>query len=257
MRSQNVLKIALLLPALLIVFACNRDVQPEPTPDVRVDGACQTIFNGEICTYGLLNGENVVEYGATVSLATVENAPLNEDPVFPPVNLARIPFPDEVRSASGVDHLGINWEVQGHPPQTFQTPHFDFHFYMTDPAAVDGIDCSDTSKPNVIPAGYVLPDFPVPNTDVTMVGMCVPQMGMHAANAEEAAASELFDATMIVGYYSKQPIFVEPMITQDLLLSRADFKLTVPAVDADKPFPVGFEGSYDETLDSYTLKFRM
>lgn len=251
MRTHIYLSSISTLIICVALTGCN------PEAETVVEGSCATVYGGEICTYGVISGSAVVEFGATVSLSTVENAPLDEIPVFPPINLARVAFPDEVRSASGVDHLGINWEVQGHPPETFQTPHFDFHFYMTDGTTVDGIDCSDTSKPDVVPAGYELHDMPIPGTDMMLVGTCVPQMGMHAVNAEHAARSEKFDATMIVGYYASEPIFVEPMITRDLLLRRENFTLDMPAGVAGINVPAAFEGTYEADTDSYRLQFRM
>ncbi|NNF03728.1 MAG: hypothetical protein HKN17_04605 [Rhodothermales bacterium] len=242
---------ALLVGALILASGCS-----EPT-ETMVDGDCQSVYGGDICTYGVVLGDDVVEFGATVPLASIENAPLDEEPVFPPPFVARIALPDEVRSGIGIDHLALNWEVVGHPPRTFLTPHFDFHFYTTDARTVDGIDCSDTLKPDVIPAGYDLPDFPIPDTDITLVGLCVPGMGMHAANAEEAAATDPFEATMVVGYYSGEPIFVEPMITRDLMMTRQDFSLAVPSVDSAPNFPASFDAVYDEASDSYRLKFRM
>ncbi len=67
--------------------------------------------------------------GATVPLASIEGAPADADMVFPPVLVAVVRLPEEVREVTGFDHLGINWEAHGHPPALFMAPQFDFHFY--------------------------------------------------------------------------------------------------------------------------------
>jgi len=228
------------------------------TPSERmVQGDCSTVYGGEVCTWGKMSGSDVAEFGATIPLSTIENAPLEGEMTFPPVALARIPLPPEVARATGVDHLGVNWEMHGHPPGTFLTPHFDFHFYTASGQEIEAIDCSDTSKPASLPADYVLPDLEIPGMG-TLVGVCVPQMGMHAIRAEEVNASELFGASLIVGYYGGQVVFVEPMIARDKLLGRESFQLDVPAVnDAGDSvsWPTGFAAVYDEEAQSYQFVF--
>ena len=64
----------------------------------------------------------------------------------------------------------------------------------------------------VLPAGYI------------MEPGAVPQMGTHAITAEDATAlngERKFIKTMIQGYFNGKVIFVEPMVTQELMLSRA------------------------------------
>ena len=39
-----------------------------------LSGACQQVFDGDICTWGTMVGDEITEFGATVSLTTVENA---------------------------------------------------------------------------------------------------------------------------------------------------------------------------------------
>ena len=237
-------------------------VQPAPeqlAQERLVPGDCQSVFDGEICTWSKMLGDELVEFGATVPLATVENAELTGEFVFPPITLARISLPKEVTERTGVDHLGVNWEVHGHPPGPFLTPHFDFHFYMINGAEVEAIDCSDLSKPEALPVAYVLPDLEIPELG-TLVGICVPQMGMHALDEAEINATELFGATMVVGYYARDIIFIEPMIARDKLLKREDFTLHIPSLSGRGTgiaTPSGFKATYDEQAQAYQFKFSM
>jgi hypothetical protein len=89
-----------------------------------------------------------------------------------------------------------------------------------------------------------------------LVGICVPEMGMHAVPAAEASATEAFEATMIVGYYGGEPIFVEPMISQTKLLQRRSFEIPVPVVEGlEGRQPTTFRADYVEAEDAYRFTF--
>ena len=251
-----------ILVALLTVPAlsgCQNNPPPAEEEPVFVEGECQTIYGGDICTWGVTLGENVVEFGATVPLSFVQNAPLDDEMVWPPVTLARIPLPTEVSTRTGINHLGLNWEAHGHPPGTFLTPHFDFHFNTVSSEAMESIDCADLNKPEVLPAGYVLPDIEIPDIG-NLIGLCVATMGMHGLPEADMSAENLFGASMIVGYYAQDVIFVEPMIARDKLLEEESFIVAVPAVEdpgENVVWPSSFEAVYDDTSQSYRFTFSM
>jgi len=221
-----------------------------------VQGDCQTVFGGDMCTWAKMAGDRVVEVGATIPVSSIENAPAEQEMVWPPQSEARIPFPAEVTAKTGVTHLGVNWEAHGHPPGPYLTPHFDFHFNIESEAQIKSIDCSDISEPAVLPAGYELPDVDIPGMG-TLIGLCVPEMGMHAARTDELNATGLFGATMIVGYYAGNAIFFEPMIARDKLLDKASFSLDVPSVQGPAYWPSAFNATYDAATDSYQFVFKM
>jgi hypothetical protein len=141
-------------------------------------------------------------------------------------------------------------------------PHFDFHFYRIPPAQRMAIDCSDVSKPAELPAAYSLPDEELPD-DVaamigvkTLVGVCVPQMGMHSLVTEELASETPFGGTMVIGYYQGEPIFFEPMISKALLLERRSFDLALPAVPGlNGGQPGTFRAEYMADQDAYRFVF--
>ncbi len=237
----------------LIVVASGCSERPR-----MVEGECQDMFGADVCTWGTISGDEVVEFGATIPLAAIEGAPADAEFAFPPVLVAAVRLPAEVREATGVDHLGINWEAHGHPPALFMTPHFDFHFFTLSPAEIAAVDCSDLEKPASLPSGYTLPDMEIPDLG-TLVGLCVPAMGMHAMLEAELDDTDLFGASMIVGYYQQSLISVEPMISQAKLEARQSFVMDVPAVpDAGvvTAWPTGFEAVYDESAEAYRFVFR-
>jgi hypothetical protein len=223
-----------------------------------VDGECKDMFGADVCTWGTVSGDEVVEFGATIPLAAIEGAPADAEMVFPPLLVAAVRLPAEVREATGFDHLGINWEAQGHPPALFMTPHFDFHFYTVSPAEIAAVDCSNLEKPASLPNGYALPDLDIPGLG-TLVGICVPAMGMHSMPEAEVDDTDLFGASMLVGYYEQSLISVEPMISRAKLEEVQSFVMDVPAVPnagAVTSWPTGFEAVYDESAEAYRFVFR-
>lgn len=122
-------------------------------------------------------------------LASINAAPLDAPMVFPPVLAAAERLPDDVRRATGFDHVGVNWEAHGHPPALFVAPHFDFHFYTASPPEIAAVDCTNAAKPASLPHGYALPDVDIPGMGV-LVGLCVPAMGMHAMPVRNMAGVE-------------------------------------------------------------------
>ena len=222
-----------------------------------ISGSCAPMFGAQVCTWGTANGNQITGFGATVPLAAIEQAPMEGEMVFPPVPTAVIPLPKEVAQATGFDHLGVNWELHGHPPALFLTPHFDFHFYTIGSDAVDAIDCSDTSKPARLPTAYSLPDIDVPGMG-TLVGLCVPHMGMHAMPTAELDDTVPFGASMLVGYYGKKVVFLEPMISRVKLEKAQTFPMAIPALSATHPgvrWPSRFEATYDAQARAYRLTF--
>jgi hypothetical protein len=228
------------------------------SPNARsTSSSCATVLDSEVCTWVVMEGSAPVEVGATVPLRLIEDVPTDVEMVWPPQELAAVTLPSEARGALGIDHLGINWEAHGHPPASFLTQHFDFHFYRITRAEVGGIDCVDETKPTELPAHYALPDIDVPGMGL-FVGLCVPGMGMHAMPAHEVHETHPFQATMMLGYYGGRPIFFEPMVSRELLLSRADFALEMPNVrdlPAGVRYPTTFRAEYDSGSDAYRLVF--
>jgi hypothetical protein len=137
-----------------------------------------------------------------------------------------LPLPKE--NPTPFPHVLLNWNPGGHePPEIYDTPHFDFHFYMVPEATRLAIDPADPRyqakaerKPEdrFVPRGYVMPE-PMP----------FPQMGVHWV---DPASPELngapFTQTFIFGTWDGQLIFAEPMITKAFLEMRPDVTTPIP-----------------------------
>ena len=244
---------------------CSEDVSKRETEEVSIretKGACADIHGSEVCTWAKMQGETVLEVGATVPIGSIENAPADTTMVWPPVPIATLDIPEVARQKSGMNNLTVHWEPHGHPTPTFLTPHFDFHFNGISAAELNAIDCQDLTKPASLPAGYALPDFDLPPDMTTMmgvktmVGLCVPKMGMHAVTAADVERKEPFQGSMIVGYNVGKPIFFAPMISKALLMQKQSFDLPMPAVPGLTGAQASkFHAEYDAQKQEYRLIF--
>lgn len=138
--------------------------------------------------------------------------------------------------------MGLGWASHGHnPPNVYDVPHFDVHFYMAERDAVMGIrtgpcgdmlvNCEDLERARMPVPGAFVPEGYVD------AGAVVPEMGNHLINT---AAPELapepapFAHTFIYGAYDGRITFLEPMVTRSFLLGR-------PNVCAPIPQPAAWE----------------
>jgi hypothetical protein len=228
---------------------------------VDVPGSCADVYGGQVCTFARTQGDAVIEVGALVPVASLEAAPADAPMAWPPKPNARLDLPESVRAKTGLAEFTMFWEAMGHPPGPYLTPHFDFHFYTIPQAEREAIDCQDTSKPAAAPAGYSLPDIDLPPDMAGMigvprlVGLCVPQMGMHGLLASEMEGPETFRGTMVVGYYGGKPIFIEPMVTKAMLLEKRSFDLAIPSVPGMGAQPTKFRAEYDAGQNAYRMTF--
>jgi hypothetical protein len=250
----------LTVSAFLLAFAVGACSKGDALVDLQ--GGCADAFKAQVCTWAKMKGTTLVEAGAVVPLASLENAPADAPMVWPPVALVVLDMPDAVRQQGGLTQLTMYWEAGGHPPGPFMTPHFDFHFYTVPPSERATMDCKDESKPAALPAAYGLPDIPLPPEMAqmmgvpTLVGVCVPQMGMHAILATDIERKDAFSSSMVIGYYKGKPIFIEPMVAKAMLMKKASFDLPIPDVPGlAGPHPTKFHAEYDAAGQAYRFIF--
>ncbi len=246
----------------LVVLAAVLSACAQEVPVVEVMGECADVYQAELCTWARMQGTTVVAVGATVPLASIENAPDDQHMVWPPVQAAALRMPESGQQQAGLAEVTVFWEAHGHPPGPYLTPHFDFHFYTITPAERAAIDCIDETKPSVLPAGYSLPDVTLPPPlaemagESTLIGLCVAQMGMHSLLTSELESTDTFRGSMVIGYYHGTPIFIEPMLTRELLLERRSFDLPIPSIPGMAGgYPRAFHAEYDAQQQLYHFVF--
>lgn len=231
-------------------------------PVVEVMGECADVHQAQLCTWARMQGETVLALGATVPLASIENAPEDLPMSWPPPMAAALRMPEQGRPQGGLAEVTVFWEPHGHPPGPYLTPHFDFHFYTISPEERAAIDCIDETKPSVMPVGYRLPDvtLPPPLAEMagksTLIGLCVQQMGMHSLLISELESTDTFRGSMVIGFYHGSPIFIEPMLTRELLLEKRSFDLPIPSIPGmTGAYPQTFRAEYDAEQQVYHFVF--
>ncbi len=246
-----------LMLVAFIASACAREV-----PIVEVQGECGAVFKGQVCTWAHTKGDSVLDVGAMVPLASIDSAPAEAKMVWPPVAEAKLKLPGSVQSKSGFSQLTVFWEAMGHPPAFFMTPHFDFHFYLAPPGEELTYDCADSTKPAALPSGYTLPDEQLPPDMAKMVGVsaligiCVPNMGMHSLPTADLEGKGTLRGDMVIGYYHGKPIFIEPMLTRAMLMEKKSFDLSIPTIPGlSGSYPRAFHAEYDEQQQRYRFIF--
>lgn len=234
------------------------------TPKVAmVNGQCADVYHGQVCTWARMQGSTVMAVGVSVPVAAIDSAPAEAGPmVWPPAAAAILQLPESAQQQSGLTHFTMYWEAQGHPPAPYMVPHFDFHFYTIPSGARTAIDCANTAKPAALPAGYALPDEPLPPDMAkaigvpVLVGICVPQMGMHSLLSSELQSTTPFRGSMVIGYYDAKPIFIEPMISRAMLQEKQSFDLPIPSIPGlSGNHPASFHGEYDAQQGVYRFVF--
>jgi hypothetical protein len=251
------LRTAACVSLVMLLGACSKD-----TPVVEVKGPCVDVHQAQVCTWAKTQGDALLEVGAVVPIASIEKAPAEVPMVWPPAPIAVLDIPEAAQQKSGLMHFTMYWEAHGHPPGAYMTPHFDFHFNSIATAERSAFDCADVTKPAALPAAYAMPDIPLPPELAKMmgvpalVGLCVPQMGMHAVPAAELESKEPFRATMVIGYAHGKPIFLEPMVAKTALMEKKSFELAIPQIPGQQgTHPSKFRADYDEAKQEYRMVF--
>lgn len=166
----------------------------------------------------------------------------------------RVDLPKEAAIA-GYDHVTVNWNPQGHIPHgVYDSPHFDFHFYMITPAeryniTLEGDDRARAQKqpsPEFMPEGYILPE-----------GTAEPRMGAHAVNPGAPEFNhQPFTKTFIYGFYDGQMIFLEPMVSQAFLQSKPDTTANInlpKSYQRHAYYPTRYHVGYDPAKSEFVV----
>ncbi len=156
-------------------------------------------------------------------------------------------------------HVTLDWNPHGHEPDgVYDKAHFDVHFYTIsleerraihpdDPAFMDKAGRLPASE--FTPAGYINPGVPP-----------VPMMGVHLVHAEapelRAQDPKPFLQTLLYGAWDGRLIFIEPMVSMELLTGEPDIFLPVPV--AERYEPQGYyPGAYSIRWDASGAYYRI
>lgn len=222
-----------------------------------VAGESVSLASGTVATWARVNGRGkVIWVGLTIPLSMVENMPPRG--AGPAGAIAVLNFPPVVQATTYFNHAEIHSNQQGHgsgtvDPHRYEAPHFDFHFYSIPVAAVLTIPPGPffaQVPADRLPEGYTQPE-----------AFSVPQMGRHAGTIDEHAAPGHWLHTMIAGFLpdASHMHFIEPMITQEFLLSRENTELPVPTpavLGRTTSYPTECIVHYDKHANAYHIVFK-
>jgi hypothetical protein len=235
------------LLALGVLAACSDDEPIAPAKPHMVYGPAQNLGSGTARVFVALDDTNrPASLGVALSESALTNLPQTPMPGTPSAAMLMLALPAEA-SATGFDHVMLDWNPQGHEPEHVYTlPHFDFHYYTVSQAEQMAILPSDpqfAAKAAKLPAADLRPTGYA--DAATLAGapaaaVTVPAMGLHwlAVDAHELHG-QTFTQTFIYGSYDGRFIFVEPMITKAFIESVK----TMP--NASIVTPVGLPAKYD------------
>lgn len=176
-------------------------------PDTTWTGPAQSIGNGTARAFVTLSAAGTpVAIGFTMTEETLFGLPTANRQHL-------LALPAEAATATVFDHLSIDWGPAGHVPAgVFDRPHFDMHFYMISQAERATIAAAPDEAPppvDVLPPGYV------------SGRLVVPAMGQHWNDSSDPNTSPgSFSHTMMYGFSKGRMVFLEPMVTHALLLSK-------------------------------------
>jgi hypothetical protein len=246
--------IACLAAVALVVVGSAANAAPA---DKFVAGESTVIAGGTVFTWARVNGAGkVIWVGLTIPLSMVENMPPRAS--GPAGAVAVLNFPPVVQATTYFNHAEIHSQRTGHAasgadPHRYEAPHFDIHFYGVPVADVLAIPFGSffTDAPaDRVPEGYVQPE-----------ALSVPQMGRHARTFDEAAATDHWLYAMFAGFLPDASYmhFMEPMITQEFLLSRRNVDLPVPTpavLGRSTSYPAECVVQFDKDADAYHIVYK-
>lgn len=228
---------ALSVTTLVLLTACGSDSDTAPTTSHELRGATVSVGNGSAYAYVVNGSGGPTSVGIALTPTALQGLPSSDA-------MWDLPLPSGV-SVPPFDHVMLNWNAQGHPPEPYMVPHFDFHFYTITPSAQSAIVAGPDTM--TVPSQYIPQDY-------ASGIMAVPDMGVHWI---DTTAAELhghpFDKTFIYGFYHSNLVFVEPMVTLAYLASQPNASAAVKQPQAfaqPGEYPTEYSVRYDAATNT-------
>jgi hypothetical protein len=229
----------------------------------------QPLGNGTVRTYVTLDASNKpTSIGVALSEAALSGLPAEPKQGTPFGAMLTLPLPAQAK-VSGLDHVELQWNPQGHEPEHVYThPHFDFHFYSVTSKEVMAImpdapgfaeKAARVPDAKFAPAGYVAGHLLM---KVSPAEATMPMMGLHWIDPKAGELNgQHFTATFIAGSYDGRFIFLEPMITKAFIESAKTAPSGVIALPVKQPTsferPMYYPGQYSITWNAEANEYRV
>jgi hypothetical protein len=245
--------------AMLMFVACKKD--PKENKDV-FNGPEVNMGNGKAWAWVKLDAQQKPQaLGISFTPSALVNLPQGGEGHAHESNFI-LKLPAQ-KSLTPFDHIGLNWNPNGHEPENiYGLPHFDFHYYMESEAYVDAIPLYEQAPAdfdNAPAAHYFHPDY------MGLPGGA-PKMGKHWVDVTSPELNPqnpaIFTETFIMGSYKGKQLFYEPMITKQFIEAQTNFEkaIKVPAkFERDGYYPTKYRivktsKTIDIILEGFVLR---
>lgn len=236
----------LVLVVLLALTGCGDD--GGPGAGGRFTGPSQAFGSGTAQAFVTLDEQgDPTALGAILSEGVLSSLPTTDTEAILalPAEGANTPF----------NFVRVSFGPAGHPPPgIYDTPHFDFHFFLIteqELAAVGPSDPNFQEKGAQTPA----PEFTPPDYEPDPVS--IPGHGNHWSDPTSPEfQGQPFTATFIYGFYEGRVILLEPMVTSAFLLTQPNFTAAIKLPDSfAEPglYPTTYSVSLDATTGEYVI----
>jgi len=248
----------LVLSVVFIFVSINTTLLAQKT----IQGDTKPMGSGSVSSWMIVDeNDNPVSVGVTFDADALKGLqkPTDEGGMrlttFPDVvifeTVLNVPDKD---GKTAFNHIAIDWNPMGHPPDFYGNPHFDFHFYMNTPEDRAKITCvgDDTLRVYKVPA----PEY-IPTDYMTAPLTGEGGMGVHYFDPNSSEFHHGFTKTMIYGFYDGIMVFIEPMITKAFLETKPNTTETIKLPKAypksNVYYPTAYTVKYDEASKQYTV----
>lgn len=215
---------------------------PAPPPALRLfTGESKAVGQGTVTSWVLLTAEGQPSaIGMTLSEEALTALPdvATEYALALPPQARDTPFKE----------LALNWQPHGHiPPEIYDVPHFDLHYYLLTPEARGRITArgADLARIRKSP-----PAAAIPQGYVFAAGSEEPYMGGHWVDLSSPEFHQHpFTATLIYGFYNGRMAFIEPMVSLAFLQTKPAFSAPI-AQPTQYPAPGYYPTAYAIRYDA-------
>ena len=210
---------ALMLSSTAVMAACSDSPTADATKTFK--GSKIAVGQGTAWTEMVVGQANEVQ---EVTMVFTEDALIGLPGTLPATEFI-IPLPSDA-PATVFNHVGVNWQPQGHPPATiYSVPHFDVHFYLISTQERDAMTPAD---PAFAQKALKTPDATLVAPSYSADPMPIPRMGSHWGDGtSHEFHGSAFTSTMVYGYYDAKMIFIEPMMAKSFIESKPNFSATM------------------------------
>lgn len=215
-----------------------------------VEGKSGKLFKGTAKSFAKVKPDGTVHsVGVVFSLTAFTSGPASH----PFQDDLVLDMPSVAKEQTLLHHLRANWLPGGHGPDPYGEPHFDFHFLRGTRAEIDDIDCAADArngkvlpKADKIPTGYGTPE------------LCVNAMGYHSWPKEDTSGGD-FKASLIMGYWQGNVVFLEPMIPVSTFEKKKTFEIPIAkpasAGGGTTLYPTRMIATWLEETEEYSFEF--